>query len=96
MTGSNTSSNVLFGMFQMETAVSLGLSTQIMAAAQSAGGALGSSIAPAKVLVGTASTNLAGQENAVFRLALPYALLITAVLGLVTWLFAALLFVGVQ
>ncbi len=95
MTGSNTSSNVLFGMFQMETALSLGLSTQIMAAAQSAGGALGSSIAPAKVLVGTASAKLSGQENLVFRMALPYALIITGALGMVTWLFVNWLFAGV-
>ena len=92
MTGSNTSSNVLFGMFQMETALSLGLSTQIMAAAQSAGGALGSSIAPAKVLVGTASAKLMGKESVVFRMALPYALIITGVLGIVTWLFVTWLF----
>ncbi|HET6447241.1 MAG TPA: L-lactate permease, partial [candidate division Zixibacteria bacterium] len=52
MTGSNTNSNVVFGSLQLETAVSLGLATALILASQTAGGAIGSLFAPAKVIVG--------------------------------------------
>ena len=51
--GSNTNSNVMFGALQLETAKALDFSHITVASTQSIGGAIGSSIAPAKVLVGT-------------------------------------------
>ncbi|MEW6522129.1 MAG: L-lactate permease [Bacillota bacterium] len=92
MTGSNTNSNVLFGAFQMETAAALGVSTRILAAAQSAGGSLGSAIAPAKVLIGTATTGLTGQESLVMKRAIPYSLAIVGSLGALTWVLVYLVF----
>jgi lactate permease len=92
MTGSNTNSNVLFGAFQVETARALGISTRVLAAAQCAGGSLGSAIAPAKVLIGTATVGLAGRENEAMRQAIPYSLVIVGALGALTWVLAYLVF----
>ncbi len=92
MTGSNTNSNVLFGAFQVETALALGVSTRIMAAVQSAGGSLGSAIAPAKVLIGSTTVGLSGREDLVMRKAIPYCLLLVLVLGVIAWLSLYVLF----
>jgi lactate permease len=85
MTGSNTNSNVVFGQLQLETATVLGLSTSLILAAQTAGGAIGSLFAPAKVIVGS-STVEGASEGRVFRSVLIYGLTITALIGLVVWL----------
>ena len=81
LTGSNTNSNILFGALQVETARSLGVSAVTLASVQSIGGSLGSAIAPAKVLVGTALVGLAGREVEVMRRALPYCLALVALAG---------------
>jgi lactate permease len=85
MTGSNTNSNVVFGQLQLETATALGLSAAIILAAQTAGGAIGSLFAPAKVIVG-ASTVEGASDSLVLRNALTYGLAIIAILGIVVWL----------
>jgi len=92
MTGSNTNSNVLFGAFQVETALVLGVSTRIMAAVQSAGGSLGSAIAPAKVLIGSTTVGLSGSEDLVMRKSIPYCMLLVLVLGVISWLSVYVLF----
>ena len=83
VTGSNTNSNVLFGALQHDAAQLLRMDPVLMAALQSAGGALGSMVAPAKVVLATATTGLAGQEGQVMRLTGRYVLVLTAVLGLI-------------
>jgi lactate permease len=92
MTGSNTNSNIMFGSLQLETAKGLGLSTVIIAAAQSVGGSLGSAIAPAKVLIGSAVVGLDGREGQVMSRAIPYCLLIVLLVGIEVWLFVYVLF----
>lgn len=92
LTGSNTNSNVMFGALQLETAKVLGISTVIMAAVQSVGGSVGCSIAPSKVLIGTATTGLDGRESEVMNRTIPYCLIITLLVGLNAWLFAYVLF----
>jgi lactate permease len=91
LTGSNTNSNVMFGALQTETARALGLSTVTLASAQSIGGSLGSSIAPAKVLVGTALVGLQGREASVMRKAIPYCLALVALVGVEVWIVSYLL-----
>ncbi len=83
ITGSNTNSNVLFGALQRDAASLLRMDPVLMAALQSAGGALGSMVAPAKVVLATATSGLAGQEGQVMRITARYAVLLTAVMGLV-------------
>ena len=84
MTGSNTNSNVVFGVLQQETAHLAGLSVALILAAQTTGGALGSMIAPAKILVGCSTVGLAGKEGPVLKTTLRYGLVITGIIGIVT------------
>ena len=86
MTGSNTNSNVVFGVLQQETAQLAGLSMALTLAAQTTGGALGSMIAPAKILVGCSTVGLSGKEGPVLKTTLRYGLAITGIIGAVTLL----------
>ncbi len=83
ITGSNTNSNVLFGALQRDAAVLLRLNPVLIAALQTAGASLGSMITPAKVVLATATTGLAGQEGLVMRVTGRYLLIMTSLLGLV-------------
>lgn len=84
MTGSNTNSNVVFGHLQQHVATLVGVSPLIILAAQTAGGAVGSMFAPAKVIVGCSTVELGGQEGPVLRATLRYGLAIVAGLALAT------------
>ena len=84
MTGSNTNSNVVFGALQQRTAELAGISVAIILAAQTTGGALGSMIAPAKILVGCSTVGLSGKEGPVLRATIKYGLIITGFFGLFT------------
>jgi lactate permease len=86
ITGSNTNSNVIFAQLQLRTAQVVGLSAPLILAAQTAGGALGSVIAPTKIIVGTATAGLKGQEGHVLRQMSLYTFLMVCLMGLVTWL----------
>jgi lactate permease len=85
MTGSNTNSNVVFGLLQTRTAQLLGYSLPLVLAAQTAGGAVGSIFAPTKVVVGASTAGMAGQEGLILRRLLIYCAPFIGVLGLVTW-----------
>lgn len=87
MTGSNTNSNVVFGSLQLQTALALGLSSTVILAAQTAGGAIGSTFAPAKVVVGASTVEGADESSVLGRVSL-YGALILLVLGVITWLAA--------
>jgi lactate permease len=89
MTGSNTNSNVIFAPLQKSTAELIGINSLIILGAQTAGGALGSMLAPAKIIVGCSTAGLAGREGEVMRKTLPYGLLTAAFLGLCVWLIVA-------
>ena len=67
ITGSNNNSNVLFAVLQQNAASLMNLSVPLILAAQTAGGALGSVLAPAKVIVGCSTLGLGGKEGAVMR-----------------------------
>jgi len=84
MTGSNTNSNILFGALQRDTAGLLGISTPVILAAQTTGGALGSMLAPAKIVVGCSTVGLGGEEGPVLRQGVRYGVIITAVISLLT------------
>jgi lactate permease len=84
MTGSNTNSNVVFGGLQQQVATLVGVSPLIILAAQTAGGAVGSLFAPAKVIVGCSTVGLGGEEGPVLRAAMRYGLAIVAGLALAT------------
>ena len=81
MSGSNTSSNVMFGLLQVEAARALGIGSVTIASMQSIGGSVGSSMAPAKVVVGATVAGLGGEVRGIFRLVIPYVLVLTLLAG---------------
>jgi lactate permease len=81
VTGSNTSSNLMFGALQANTARLLGLDVPLVLALQNVGGALGSVVSPTKVIVAVSTLGLAGQEGRVMR---PLALRLAVLLLLTT------------
>lgn len=90
MTGSNTNSNILFGALQRDSAVLLALPPAIILAAQTTGGAIGSMLAPAKIIVGCSTVGLAGQEAPVIRAGVRYGLTIALFIGLATLVWSAI------
>ncbi len=88
MTGSNTNSNVVFATLQQRTAELLGYSVALILAAQTSGGALGSVIAPTKIVVGASTGGMAGREGEVMRKMLVYT-------GLLILLVSVLAVIGV-
>ncbi len=90
-TGSNNNSNVLFASLQEGIALILKLSPGIIVSAQTTGGALGSMIAPAKIIVGLSTVNLQGHDGEVLRKTIPYGLAIGLAMGLVTLILTKIL-----
>jgi lactate permease len=84
ITGSNNNSNVLFAALQQRTAELLGLSVSLILASQTAGGSLGSIMAPAKVIVGASTVGLGDRESAIMSKLLIYGLLPVLFVALVT------------
>lgn len=88
ITGSNNNSNVLFAALQMRTAELLNLSVTLILAAQTAGGSLGSIMAPAKVIVGCSTVGLGDHEGAVMGKIIAYGLIPVAWVAVFTLLLA--------
>lgn len=84
MTGSNTNSNVVFGALQLRTAELLGYRAAIILAAQTAGAALASVMAPTKVVVGASTAGMAGREGEVLRKLLGYSVLLVLLISVLT------------
>ena len=63
VTGSDTSSNALFGALQVTAAKDAGVSQTLLAAANSSGGVLGKMISPQNLAIGAAAVGLAGQRG---------------------------------
>lgn len=85
-TGSNSASNAMFGAFQRDTARLLGVNEYVLCASQTTGGALGSMIAPAKVVVGTSVTRGSGREGEVIHRTILYCLAIGLITSVAAWL----------
>jgi lactate permease len=85
VTGSDTSSNSLFGALQVAAAHHARLSPTLLAAANSSGGVLGKMVSPQNLAIGAAAVGLAGHEGDIFRKVIGWSLLfllIMAVLAL--------------
>lgn len=87
-TGSNNNSNVLFAPLQEGIAIILQLSPAAIVAAQTTGGALGSMIAPAKIIVGCSTVGLQSHDADVLKRTIPYGVVIGLIIGCVTLLLA--------
>jgi lactate permease len=74
VTGSDTSSNSLFGALQVSAAKQTGLSELLMAAANSSGGVLGKMISPQNLAIAAGAVAMAGKEGDIFRKVLGWSL----------------------
>jgi lactate permease len=83
LTGSDTSSNVLFGSLQKITAQQLGLSPVLITTANSTGGVMGKMIDAQSIVVSTASTNQVGQEGRILRFVFWHSVALAAIMGLI-------------
>lgn len=90
MTGSNMSSNILFGGFQMTTAKLLGVNTSIILGAQSAGGAIGSAVSPSKIILGTTTADILGSEGQVLKKIMSITIPATILIGILVLVIVAL------
>lgn len=87
-TGSDTSSNILFGKLQANVADQLGIDKSWLAAANTAGATGGKIISPQSIAIATAACDMQGQEGSILRLALPYALFYVLIAGITVYCFA--------
>jgi lactate permease len=94
LTGSDTSSNVLFGSLQKITAQQLGLNPILITTANSTGGVMGKMIDAQSIVVATAATNQHGQEGRILRFVFWHSVALAAIMGIIVML-QAYVFPGV-
>jgi lactate permease len=86
VTGSDTSSNALFGALQVTAAKENGISQVLLAAGNSSGGVLGKMISPQNLAIGAAAVGMAGQEGDLFRTVLKWSLILILVMCALVYL----------
>ncbi len=92
LTGSDTSANALFGNLQVVTATALGLNPVLTASVNSAAGVMGKMISVQSIAVAVAATGMtSADEGRLFRFTIKHSILLMAVMGLVSLLFAYVL-----
>jgi lactate permease len=96
LTGSDTSSNVLFGSLQTITARKIGVSETLMAASNSAGGVMGKMIDAQSIVVASTATRWYGHESRILRYVFRHSIALAALVGIwvmlqaYVWPFSAL------
>jgi lactate permease len=88
LTGSDTSSNALFGSLQRITAEQLHFSPVLMCAANSAGGVMGKMVDAQSICIATAATNQVGNEGSIFRFVFWHSVALAAIVGIIVFLYA--------
>jgi lactate permease len=83
LTGSDTSSNVLFGSLQKITAQQLGFNPVLIVTANSTGGVMGKMIDAQSIVVATASTGQSGQEGKILRFVFWHSVALAVIMGLI-------------
>jgi lactate permease len=91
VTGSDTSSNSLFGALQVTAATKAGLSPVLMAAGNSSGGVLGKMISPQNLAIGAAAVGVHGKEGDIFRRVFVWSLVFLAFICALSGLQASVL-----
>ncbi|MBA2559834.1 MAG: L-lactate permease [Propionibacteriales bacterium] len=86
VTGSDTSSNSLFGALQVSAAHQVGLSPTLMAAANSSGGVLGKMISPQNLAIAAAAVGMSGREGDLFRKVLGWSIGFLVFMALLVYL----------
>jgi lactate permease len=86
VTGSDTSSNSLFGALQVSAAKEAGLDPTLLAAANSSGGVLGKMISPQNLAIGAAAVGLGGREGELFRRVFLWSILLVLIMCVLVYL----------
>jgi glycolate permease/lactate permease len=86
LTGSDTSSNTLFGPLQATTAKLSGLDPVLMAATNSSAGVMGKMISPQNLSVGAAGVGAVGREGEILAKVIIHSLILTTLMGIVAML----------
>jgi lactate permease len=87
-TGSDTSSNVLFGSLQKVAAQQIGVSPVLMCSANSAGGVMGKMVDAQSIVVASTATQNYGQEGSILRFVLLHSLALASLVGIFVYLMA--------
>jgi lactate permease len=86
ITGSDTSSNAMFGSLQKVTAEQLGLDPLLICTANSTGGVMGKMIDAQSIVVAATATGVSRQEGMILRRVFPHSAVLAALVGLLVWL----------
>lgn len=86
VTGSDTSSNSLFGALQLQAASTAHLNPLLLSSGNSSGGVLGKMISPQNLAIGASAVGLAGQEGILFRKVLGWSLGFLAFMAVLVYL----------
>jgi lactate permease len=88
LTGSDTSSNTLFGSLQRITSQQLRIDPVLMCAANSAGGVMGKMVDAQSITIATAATEQVGNEGIIFRFVAWHSVALGAIVGIIVLLYA--------
>jgi lactate permease len=88
LTGSDTSSNALFGSLQRITSQQLGIDPVLMCAANSAGGVMGKMVDAQSITIATAATAQVGNEGTIFRFVVWHSIALGAIVAIIVMLYA--------
>src|SRR6201988_3277176 len=88
LTGSDTSSNALFGSLQRITSQQLGIDPVLMCAANSAGGVMGKMVNAQSITIATAATEQVGNEGTIFRFVAWHSVALGSIVGGIVMLYA--------
>jgi lactate permease len=88
LTGSDTSSNALFGSLQRITSQQLGIDPVLMCAANSAGGVMGKMVDAQSITIATSATEQVGNEGIIFRFVVWHSVALGTIVGIIVMLYA--------
>lgn len=88
LTGSDTSSNLLFGPLQQVSARELDVGEALFLAANSVGGVVGKMISPQSIAIACAAVGLVGRESELFKFTLKYSVAFIILIGIWTLIIA--------
>ena len=88
LTGSDTSSNALFGSLQRITSQQLRIDPILMCAANSAGGVMGKMVDAQSITIATAATEQVGNEGVIFRFVVWHSVALGSIVGIIVLLYA--------
>src|SRR5438876_8658130 len=91
LTGSDTSSNALFGSLQKITAEQLGLNPLLIVASNSTGGVMGKMIDAQSIVVAAVATQQSGGEGKILRFVFWHSIVLAVLVGVLTLLQAYVL-----